>query len=132
MELAQDLISKTNYKQLKIQEITKEVERRIAQKKDEIIIFEGDPAWKLLLAGPVASIVYMQYNKPTFIFKKGDAESSGSVRSPKGMDSVKAMKSCKDFLITYGGHPQASGFRVKNENLERFKEGLIKHFKNLK
>ncbi|OGZ72249.1 MAG: hypothetical protein A2908_03860 [Candidatus Staskawiczbacteria bacterium RIFCSPLOWO2_01_FULL_38_12b] len=131
MELAQDLISKTNYKQIKIKEITEEVERRIAQKKDELIIFEGDPAWRLVLAGPVASILYNKYQKPTFIFKKGDSESAGSVRSTKELNSVEAMKTCRDFLITYGGHPQASGFRIKNENLERFKNSLNEYFKNL-
>ncbi|HEY9584725.1 MAG TPA: DHH family phosphoesterase [Candidatus Paceibacterota bacterium] len=128
MELAQELVDKTVYKQMKIKEVTEEVERRITQKPDEPIIFEGDPAWKLVLAGPVASIVYVKHNKPTFIFKKGDAESSGSVRSPQGKNSVEAMKSCEELLITYGGHPQASGFRLKNENLEKFKDGLIKYF----
>ena len=129
MEMAQDLISKTNYKQMKIREISEEVERRIAQKLNELIIFEGDPAWRLMLAGSVASIISSQYTKPAFIFKKGDEESCGSVRSPQGKNSVEAMKSCSDLLITYGGHPQASGFRIKNENLEKFKDGLIKYFK---
>ena len=128
VNLAQELLSKTNYKQIKIKEITEEVERRILQKKDEAIIFEGDPAWRLVLAGPVASIIQSKYNKPTFIFKKGDSESSGSVRSPKELNSVEAMKSCADLLITYGGHPQASGFRLKNENLEKFKERLSEYF----
>ena len=127
-ELAQGLLAKVTYKQIKIKEITEEVERRIVQKKDEPLIFEGDPAWKLTLAGPVASILYSKYNKPTFIFKRGDSESAGSVRSTKELNSVEAMKTCKDFLMTYGGHPQASGFRVKNENLERFKESLTKYF----
>jgi single-stranded-DNA-specific exonuclease len=128
MELAQDLLAKVAYKQMKIDQITKEVERRIAKKSNEPIIFEGDPAWRLVLAGPVASIIYMAHKKPTFIFKYGDSESSGSVRSTKELNSVEAMKTCKDLLITYGGHPQASGFRIKNENLEKFKEGLVKHF----
>ncbi len=138
-ELAENLIAKTNYKQLKIQEIAGEVERRIAQKKparsatgvaggDSPIIFEGDPSWRLVLAGPVASIIGGSHKKPTFIFKKGDSESSGSVRCPKGLNSVEAMKTCADILITYGGHPQASGFRIKNENLEAFKKGLITFF----
>ena len=114
--------------QLKIQQIADEVERRIAQKKDEPIIFEGDPSWKLTLAGPVASIICNAHHKPTFIFKRGDAESSGSVRSIKELNSVEAMKTCKDFLITYGGHPQASGFRVKNEDLAKFEKKLKEHF----
>ncbi len=129
-EIAENLINKVAYKQQKIKEITEEVERRIKQKPDEAIIFEGDPAWKLTLAGPVASIIASKYGKPTFIFKKMDSESCGSVRSLKeGQNSVEAMKTCRDILVTYGGHPKASGFRIKNENLEKFKECLIEHFK---
>ena len=129
MELAQELIAKTNYKQIKIKEITEEIERRIAKNPDQAIIFEGDPAWKLTLAGPVASIIAQKYEKPTFIFKRMDAESCGSVRSLKeNQNSVDAMKFCADILITYGGHPKAAGFRIKNENLEEFKRRLIDYF----
>lgn len=113
---------------MRIKQISEEVERRIAKKPTAPIIFEGDPAWKLLLAGPAASIIYTKYQKPTFIFKYGDSESCGSVRAPKGMDSVAAMKTCKELLVTFGGHAQASGFRVSNENLDLFREGLIKYF----
>ena len=93
-----------------------------------MIIFEGDPAWKLTLAGAVASIICNKYEKPAFIFKKMDKESCGSVRNPKDTNSVDAMKTCADLLITYGGHANASGFRVKNGNLEKFKTCLIKYF----
>jgi len=58
-----------------------------------------------------------------------DTESCGSVRSLKeNQNSVEAMKSCKDLLITYGGHAKASGFRIKNENLEKFKKCLVTFF----
>ncbi|OGZ69887.1 MAG: hypothetical protein A3D44_03240 [Candidatus Staskawiczbacteria bacterium RIFCSPHIGHO2_02_FULL_42_22] len=131
-DLAEKLIGKTNYKQQKIKEAVDEVERRISQNPDASIIFEGDPAWKLTLAGPIASIIAQKYQKPTFIFKKGDSESCGSVRSlVEGEDSVQAMKTCADILVTYGGHAKASGFRIKNGNLERFKKALSEHFKNI-
>jgi single-stranded DNA-specific DHH superfamily exonuclease len=39
------------------------------------------------------------------------------------------MKTCQDFLITYGGHAKAAGFRVKNEDLETFKNRLSEYFK---
>ena len=63
-----------------------------------------------------------------FIFRKMNTESAGSVRNPKGTNSVEAMKTCDKLLLTYGGHAQASGFRVKNENLEEFKTCLNKYF----
>lgn len=131
-EMAQKLLDKNKYKQQLVKDITAEVERRISQKTDQPIIFEGDPAWKLTLAGSVASIISSKYNKPAFIFKKMDKESCGSVRNPKGTNSVDAMKECDSFLMTYGGHAQASGFRVKNEHLEKFESCLNKHFKKPK
>jgi len=127
-ELVEKLLSKNQYKQTQVKNITQEVERRISQKPNESVIFEGDPAWKLTLAGSVASIICNKYSKPTFIFKKMDKESCGSVRNPKGTNSVEAMKTCDDFLITYGGHANASGFRVKNEDLEKFRNCLNNFF----
>ena len=128
-KIAQNLLNRTKYKQEQVKNIVQEVERRISQKNDAPIVFEGDPSWKLVLAGPVASIVSSKYAKPVFIFKKGDKESCGSVRNPAGTNSVDAMKTCDEFLMTYGGHAQASGFRIKNEYLERFKNCLNDHFR---
>jgi len=129
MELAQRLLGLNRNKQQQVKSIIQEVERRISKKPEEAIIFEGDPSWKLVLAGPVASNICSKYEKPVFIYRKLDKESTGSVRNPKGTNSVEAMSTCKDFLITFGGHAQASGFRVKNEQLEEFKKRLIKYFK---
>lgn len=126
--MAQNLIDKTISKQFKIQAIAQEVERRYMEKQQDPIIFEGDASWKLTLAGAVASIICNKFSKPTFIYKKMTDQSCGSVRNPAGTDSVDAMSQSKDFLITYGGHQRASGFRVKNTDLERFKKDLIKYF----
>jgi len=128
-EIAQTLLDKNQYKQTQIKNIVQEVERRISQKSDEAVIFEGDPSWKLTLAGPVASTICTKYGKPSFIFKKMDKESCGSVRNPKDTNSVDAMKSCDSFLITYGGHAMASGFRIKNEHLGKFEKCLNEYFK---
>ena len=128
-ELAEMLLNKNKYKQQQVKNITEEIERRISKDPDATIIFEGDPAWSVILAGSVASIISNKYAKPTFIYRKMDKESCGSVRNPKPTNSVDAMKSCSDILITYGGHANASGFRVKNENLEKFKTCLIEYFK---
>jgi len=129
MELAQILLDKNNYKQIQVKNIIQEIERRISQRKDDPIIFEGDPSWKLTLAGSVASTMCNKYEKPVFIFKKMDKESCGSVRNPKGTNSVDAMKECDAFLMTYGGHAMASGFRIKNEHLEEFKNCLSNFFR---
>ncbi len=127
-EIAERLLQKNLNKQQNIRNVVAEVERRIAKKEDSPIIFEGDPAWKLILAGSAASILFSKYQKPVFIYKKMDTESCGSVRNPKDVSSVEAMNSCANLLTTYGGHSMASGFRLKNENLDAFRECLETYF----
>jgi len=128
-DLAEELLGRNQYKQVQIKNIVSEIERRISQKPNMPIIFEGDPSWKLTLAGAAASIICNKYEKPAFIFKRMDKESCGSVRNPHHVSSVDAMKLCNDILITYGGHSMASGFRVKNENLQEFEKRLNVYFR---
>lgn len=106
----------------------------INQKIDPVslIIFEGEEDWPTAVMGTVASRLCQQHKKPTFIFTKGKKESKGTVRTPEGIDAVKMMTFCSHLLESYGGHPQASGFRVKNENLEKFKKCLIENLNSTK
>lgn len=126
--LAENLLKKSYQRQLRNREITEEAEERVFKKLREPIIFEGSDSWEPTLIGAVASRICQRYQKPTFIFNRGEKESLGTVRTPAGINGVKAMQNCAKFLKTYGGHPAASGFRIKNENLEHFKECLIKYF----
>lgn len=125
-ELIEKLIEKSKFKKESIDEMVVEIEARI-EKESIPIIFEGDSDWDFTLISSVASILCHRYQKPTFIFKILKKEAQGTVRTPKGTDSVALMKKCRKYLITYGGHPQASGFRIKNENLEKFENCLIKN-----
>lgn len=92
------------------------------------VIFYGDESFDYILLGSVASILSKEYGAPAFIYKKGESESIGSVRAPSGYNTVEAMKKCASLLITYGGHAQASGFRLRNENLEKFRDCLVEYF----
>ena len=124
--LIANLREKQKARKEKIKEILEEMERRISKSQDPII-FEGDSDWDYPLISYIGSIVCRDFKKPTFVFKKLKEESQGTVRVPSGIDSVSLMGKCKDLLITYGGHAKASGFRLKNENLEKFKNCLIKN-----
>ena len=125
-DLAKKLLEKGAERQIRIREIVNEVEEKVEEMLEEKIIFEGSVHWSLTLLGAVASRICQRYQKPTFLFKIGEFESPGAVRVPPGLDSVKLMGKCSKFLETYGGHPPASGFRIKNKNLEKFKQCLIK------
>ena len=128
-KLAKRLLEKGAEKRERIREIVAEVEEIIIGKEKEPIIFEGNENWELIYLGIVDSILSQKTQKPVFLYKKGKEESQGSIRAPSGLNTVQAMKKCSENLITYGGHPQASGFKINNKHLEQFKECLIKYFK---
>ena len=126
--LAIELLEKRDRKQAEIKNINEEVEGRLFQKGKESIIFEGNYSWPISLLGSVASRQCRKYKKPAFIFKMQEKESRGAVRMPQGGNSVELMKKCKKYLLTYGGHAPASGFTIKNENLDKFKTCLIENY----
>lgn len=125
-KIAENLFKKSKLRREKINEIFEETKGKIDPSLP--VVFVGNENLPSALTGVIASKVCQRCQKPTFIYKKGKRESQGSVRTPKGVDSVKAMSSCSKLLEVYGGHSHASGFRVKNENLEKFKECLINYF----
>ena len=127
-KIVKTLIEKNRKRKEEIKRIFREVEDRVEISQDLPLVFEGDSDWPLVLLGPVASRILQKYKKPVFLFKKGNKESPGAVRTPEGCDGVKAMEACKELLGTFGGHPPAAGFRLKNQNLEKFKECLTKYF----
>jgi single-stranded-DNA-specific exonuclease len=125
-----ELRLKTEERRLKIQAVVAMTKMKVL-KNNSPIIFEGGPDFDYTIISPVASRLCNYFKKPTFIFKKLKNESQGTVRSTRDVDSVSLMGNCKEYVITYGGHAQASGFRIKNENLEKFKNCLINHFLKL-
>lgn len=128
-KLTKKLYEKGLERKEKIQELLDKIETRVSQ-KSEPIIFEGNDKWEwdIALLGVVASIASQKYKKPVFLYSKDKEESLGSIRAPKDFNVVEAMKGFSRKLITYGGHPQAAGFRIKNEKLEEFKKHLIEYF----
>lgn len=96
-----------------------------------VMIFEGSTDWSQVLTGAIASRLCNKFKKPVFVFKTKEFKSKGSVRTPKGVDAVTALKACDKYLDMYGGHPPAAGFTLKNENLEKFKKCLTEYFKKI-
>lgn len=129
--LARELFEKREQKQSEIRDINDQIEATLFQKESEPIIFEGNHTWPISLLGSIASRVCRKYGKPAFIYKIEEKESRGAVRTPKEVNSIELMKKCSKYLLNFGGHPPASGFRLKNENLEKFKSCLIDNCEKL-
>ncbi|OGZ20866.1 MAG: hypothetical protein A2W71_02695 [Candidatus Nealsonbacteria bacterium RIFCSPLOWO2_02_39_8] len=126
-KLAKKLFKKWIEKKKKTEEVIGQVENRIGDKAASFIL-EGGSRWELILLGTAASIISQRYQKPVFLYKEGKKESHGSCRAPAGCNLVEAMNACSEFLLTYGGHPQAGGFKIKNKDIEKFMSCLNKYF----
>lgn len=125
------LMQKNKIRKQQISNAVDEVRERARNAADSPCIFEGDTNFEYLVLGSVASIISNEFRKPAFIYTQKETECLGSVRAPSGYDTVEAMKHCKDLLITYGGHAKASGFRLRSENLAKFKARLEEYFSGL-
>jgi len=127
-DIIEDLLIKNKAKREEIEKMVEEIEKR-AEKKKEPIIFEGESGFNSPLLSPTASILSQKTKKPTFLFRKMAKESQGTIRTPKEVNSLVLLKKCSKHLLSFGGHAQASGFRIYNKNLDKFKDCLIKNFK---
>ncbi|MFA5431568.1 MAG: DHH family phosphoesterase [Candidatus Paceibacterota bacterium] len=127
-KIAQELFLESHEKQREIAVLTNELIEKVSMNNNSSVIFEGSFLYEPEYLGAVASRLCNYFNKPVFLYKKGENFSRGTVRVPKGMDAVRAMESCKELLIMFGGHAPAAGFTVSNNNIFKFEECLKKYF----
>lgn len=125
--LLEVLLEKNIQRRQVIAELTEEISQKIAYSPSPIV-FEGSAEVPHSSTGSLASRLKNKFKKPTFIFNSNQTSSRGSVRTPKGVNSLEALEHCHSLLEVYGGHPPASGFTVKNENLAKLKQCLVEYF----
>lgn len=129
LKLLEILLEKSIQRKELISALTKEVAEKV-KNSSQPIIFEGGEDFPFSLTGPVASRICNKFKKPTFIYTTNQKRTRGSVRTPQGIDSVKALSHCHSLLEVYGGHPPASGFTCQTENLEKLKQCLLEYFRS--
>jgi len=127
LKLIKEAAQKNKLRLELLKELTQEISEKLKNDSSPIC-FEGGDYIPLSIAGPLATRICKKFQKPAFIFSSNKKVSRGSVRVPKGINSIKALEACADLFETYGGHPSASGFRIKNNHLQEFKQRLIEYF----
>jgi len=75
--------------------------------------------------GVVAGKLADRYYRPAIVIEVGDRESNGSARSIPEFNMFAALAECADLFLHFGGHEQAAGFSVANENLDGLKSRLL-------
>ena len=93
---------------------------------DEIpgIIMVGRRDWSEGIVGLIASRLAETYSRPAIAVAVGDKESRGSARSVDGFNLMEVIESAGDLMIQFGGHEQAAGFTIPNDNLSEFAQYL--------
>ncbi len=108
------------------QQLTSELSEQAAQlvDGDASIVIAGDPTFQSGLVGLVASRLAEQWYRPVIIMEEGETESRGSCRSIAEFHITEALDEVGDLLERHGGHAQAAGFTIKNENIPEFTERM--------
>ncbi len=83
-----------------------------------------DQNWEGGVLGIICSKLVDLYGKPVCLLSKVDGEYKGSCRSVAGINIHDALTAVSDLLIRFGGHNQAGGLSIKEENLDIFAERL--------
>jgi single-stranded-DNA-specific exonuclease len=79
--------------------------------------------WHPGIIGIVASRIVERYDKPAILIAVGeDKVGKGSGRSVIGVNIYQALSECRQILLQYGGHEQAAGISIREENIEKFRE----------
>ncbi|MCD6364099.1 MAG: single-stranded-DNA-specific exonuclease RecJ [Synergistetes bacterium] len=93
---------------------------------DEPIIFLYEEDWHLGVLGIVASRLVEKYGKPAFLMCGSGDRVKGSARGLEGFRIDEALGYCADLLEAYGGHEMAGGFSLFRENVDSFREKLLR------
>ena len=133
-ELAKELNEKNSNRQGTEAEIIKEA----------ISLLESNPAligtnsivlasrnWHPGIIGIVASRIVERYEKPTMLIAiTEDGVGKGSGRSLEGINIYAALSECRELFLQFGGHEQAAGLSIREENVEKFREMFDKALEN--
>lgn len=122
-KLALDLENHNNARRKLSTDIAEQVKFLVeSEYRDKKFIFAVGEAYPFGIVGLIAGRIAHTYRKPTCILFRGATESMGSFRSIPEFNIIEAIEKCADLLVKFGGHSQAAGMTIKNENLDAFYE----------
>ncbi len=86
--------------------------------------------WHRGIIGIVASRLTEVFYKPSVVLTcNDDGMATGSARSVPGFDVYKAIESCADLLVNFGGHTYAAGLSMPAQNIPAFRHRFEEYVK---
>lgn len=120
--LARELEQLNNDRRKLSERISTLVRAEAREQKDRRSIIAVHPDYTIGVVGLVAGTIAREIGKPVVVLKQYDEHSTGSLRSIPGLNIIEVVERCGDLLEKFGGHAQAAGLTVRNENLPAFRE----------
>ncbi len=118
-------LGRTNSERQKIEEIV--YQEALAQLKgieaDTVIVLAKE-GWHPGVLGIVASKIAESFHLPAFIFSVENGIAKGSSRSIPAFDICRGLSECRDLLVSFGGHKQAAGVKLRAEDIPVFEQRL--------
>ena len=117
-----------NYRKTLQEEISKKADLK-TDKNDKAVVVWGEN-WHEGVIGIVASKLSNSHKKPAFIFSIHNGIAKGSARANSNINLYELITKTSHLLLGYGGHKNAAGLSLKEENLEEFKNIINTELKN--
>lgn len=121
-QLAQELDAENARRQQMEQQLLEQARAQLLQKPAQLhTAVAAAKGWHSGIAGIVASRIVELFGKPSAVICiDEEGVCTGSARGIPGVHIFHALDSCSKWLLRYGGHEQAGGFSLMEENLPAF------------
>lgn len=93
------------------------------------VIMLWDESWNTGFVGIVAARLAEEYARPALLFVKNGELLKGSARSVESVNIFEALKACSSLIAEFGGHSQAAGVNITEENFPLLEEALDAYLK---
>jgi len=119
------LLDKQNAERQRIEkEVHREALAQLKRKGISPVIVLGAEGWHQGVIGIAASRIAEEFQRPVILLSMEDGVARGSARSIPAFEMNRALSSCKDLLIAFGGHKQAAGLELEVNNISSFEERM--------
>ena len=102
---------------------------RMKQSDADAVIMMAHETWHQGVLGIVASKIAEAFHLPAFIFSIEEGIAKGSARSIPAFDLCRGLEQCRDLLLSFGGHKQAAGMKLRAGDLPAFEQRMKEIFR---
>jgi single-stranded-DNA-specific exonuclease len=103
-----------------INDAVKWAEYRVWHHEPKALVFDA-PTWHEGVVGIAAARLAERYDMPAVLIAVRDGFGKGSARSAGKVNVKEALERCGRYLVDFGGHKEAGGFSIREENIPEFR-----------